>query len=594
MLQLEAAAREGIRGLLRDELQPEYGPFWKEFKKRVKRHSRDVPWDAVNGWWLQPDFISEACWLMRGDRLALAHLRTRFATVAQRLPEGSRYTPAEVAELLERWAREAAQKAMDDRPELGALSLELLLEGKIDELRDELQGPRSTRRELVRWRERFGGRARALRNSDEPGDYFAGREGVLRDMVAWLADPGPAKRVVALKGQPGSGKSAVLARLIALSDAKLRESLDLRGVAPDTIPELGAIDAAIDAKGKSVEQIVDAIAAALGLNAGDSTELADNVAQLGSPVVVAIDSLDEADHPRGVTELVRGIAERGARVLVATRPGGPREEWVSALDECARQINIDDMEMYMDAGDVVDMVAARLRSDAQAPKDYRDTPKLVGLVAKGVVRRVRGTDPQAPPNFLFATVIAWGLTDRPHAVDITLEGWERTLPGTLGAALDRFLDRVGAAVDRARTRDLITALAFARGPGLPDDDKHLWPRIAGALGTGDYDRNDMQWLLNERVADLVEQTADGSIRYYRLVHPLLAEHFASRAGDAQQANDRIYRVLLETAPGVRQNATGPPRPRTRVSTSRRTPPARDASMSCSSISGFSSPPTQPR
>ena len=66
--------------------------------------------------------------------------------------------------------------------------------------------------------EHFGPRSRGVEFEAEPGWYFTGRDRVLRELTAWLGSPSSDRRARVITGEPGSGKSAVLARLIMLAD----------------------------------------------------------------------------------------------------------------------------------------------------------------------------------------------------------------------------------------------------------------------------------------------------------------------------------------------------------------------------------------
>lgn len=58
--------------------------------------------------------------------------------------------------------------------------------------------------------------------SARPGWYFTGRRAVLAEVTRWLADPAGDEIGCVITGPPGSGKSAVLARLATASSAAFR------------------------------------------------------------------------------------------------------------------------------------------------------------------------------------------------------------------------------------------------------------------------------------------------------------------------------------------------------------------------------------
>jgi hypothetical protein len=85
----------------------------------------------------------------------------------------------------------------------------------------------------------FAPKGRGVSSSHERGEYFTGRVEALREVVTWLQEPvGNSVRGYAVTGDPGSGKSAVLGRIVRLSDRRLRAA-SLVERAPRNGPEGG-------------------------------------------------------------------------------------------------------------------------------------------------------------------------------------------------------------------------------------------------------------------------------------------------------------------------------------------------------------------
>ena len=75
-------------------------------------------------------------------------------------------------------------------------------------------------------KEHWDPRARGVEQAARPGWFFTGRRQALSQLVTWLtAAPDPADNVRVVTGGPGSGKSAVLARLITMSDPRYCASM---------------------------------------------------------------------------------------------------------------------------------------------------------------------------------------------------------------------------------------------------------------------------------------------------------------------------------------------------------------------------------
>ena len=88
-----------------------------------------------------------------------------------------------------------------------------------DQQRSRLTGERALK-------EHWDPRGRGVERAARPGWFFTGRRQALSQLVAWLtAAPTPADNVRVVTGGPGSGKSAVLARLVTMSDPQYRAGM---------------------------------------------------------------------------------------------------------------------------------------------------------------------------------------------------------------------------------------------------------------------------------------------------------------------------------------------------------------------------------
>jgi len=188
----------------------------------------------------------------------------------------------------------------------------------------------------VQLRDHFGPRGRGiLPSSVRSGSYFTGRVRVLTELAAWLGDASDADaRARVVTGGPGSGKSAVLGRLLWLADPLRRrgqESVSEVTATAETVPPLGVISVAVHARGRTVDEVAAEVAHALEIQESGAAGL---IAALRDswqprPVVVLVDAVDEAADPyRLIVELLEPVAsavERTkVRLLVGTRPGGDK------------------------------------------------------------------------------------------------------------------------------------------------------------------------------------------------------------------------------------------------------------------------------
>ncbi|MGH8904289.1 MAG: trypsin-like peptidase domain-containing protein, partial [Egibacteraceae bacterium] len=376
----------------------------------------------------------------------------------------------------------------------------------------------------------WGPRARGVERDSRPGWYFTGRRQALHELVAWLEQAPADGAVRVVTGGPGSGKSAVLARLVALADPAYRARIgreDPGGLDdPSAVPSLGRVSVAVHATGLDLGQVTGRIADAVSSIAENPDTLIAQLRRRGRPFVVVVDGLDEAVTAgearaiaaRLLVPLARDAADVGVKVLVGTRPG-PDGVFVRALGARATVLDLD-RDRYFDLDDLVGYAtrSLRLESDPTVGSPYRDDPIAAVAVARAIAEA-------AFPSFLVA-----GLTARAHAedeqvIDTSVSGWEQAaaFPVDVDMAMADYLDRLD---DPRRALDLLVPVAYARYPGLPRDT--LWAALARAYSGKHYGPADIDWLLGTAASYLLEETDDGGAVVVRLFHQALVDHVRGR------------------------------------------------------------------
>ncbi|MER7704057.1 serine protease [Kitasatospora sp. NPDC097605] len=155
------------------------------------------------------------------------------------------------------------------------------------------------------------------------------RLALTRHLVDWLASGGPGG-VCAIGG---GGSVALTTRLVGLTVPGYRRAAPdeaVSGAPPGTVPPLGEVDAAVDATGRTTEQVARQLAESLSLLTDRVTDdLSHQLEELGSPIVVVVNAVDLAADPGELYyRLLEPIAARassiGVRLLLAYHDGPPR------------------------------------------------------------------------------------------------------------------------------------------------------------------------------------------------------------------------------------------------------------------------------
>jgi hypothetical protein len=367
----------------------------------------------------------------------------------------------------------------------------------------------------------------------EAGWYFTGRRKELAHIVKWLGKSDSRGKPYVVTGSPGSGKSALVSRLVALSDGERRQRLpDLASLPPETVPAIDSINAVVWCHNKTTDQIIADLGNRLGLNARTSDEFFIALAAEPRQLSVVVDALDEAvegEAPRIAANLILPLATKpGVKVIVATRrhPVRTREEGYAGNDLLAelgvspKDANCLELDKAKDRGnDMRAYIAARLMASAEPDRrtPYSDDQTLAERLAARIATA-------AGTSFLAAAVTARSLALQNEAVDPDAKKLD--LPTDAGAALAGYIERLP---DPRVAVDILRPLAWAEGAGLPWGP--LWAPVAvalaGAVSPGQpapvYNDDTVSTVLDWASDLIVESVADGQ-PVYRLFHEALAEH----------------------------------------------------------------------
>lgn len=377
----------------------------------------------------------------------------------------------------------------------------------------------------------FNPRARGADVPQEVGWNFVGRHTVLRDLSARLADRKDSRSAV-VTGDPGSGKSAVIGRLVILSHRDWGRAVPRQGIPEDTIPPQDSINVAIHARNRTSEEILQALCAAAQVMAGTPGEFLR--VRPGRPMVAAIDAIDEAVDPdRLVTAilnpLIEGGPRTGFRLLLGTRA-----YLLDRLSEQADRVDLDD-QRYADPESLRVYAEGRLRALDGSPYASADAA-LVRAVADAVAQA-------AGRSFLVALITSRTLAALGHLADPADPLWRESLPGTAAQAMQQDLE-ARLRDDAARACDLLRPLAYAGGNGLPWED--IWAPLASLIAGREYRDEDLIWLRRNAGSYVVEALESGR-SVYHLYHAALADYLR-HGQDERHVHGTFAAYLLRHVP----------------------------------------------
>ncbi|MEU4253210.1 hypothetical protein AB0F15_38020 [Amycolatopsis sp. NPDC026612] len=374
---------------------------------------------------------------------------------------------------------------------------------------------------------------------DTPQDgvwLFTGRVAALRELSDWLHDVVGDGESRVVTGDPGSGKSALLARLTVLARPEHRQKIpNLDQLPADTIPPRGSIDVFIHARGLTADQVLAGLCAEAGVEATTPGELLAALGERSRPFVAVIDALDEATDPdqlaaRVLATLLRGAPHSQLRLILGTR-----RHLVDRLGGHPKVLNLDS-EVYADPASVTAYVR-RCLLDLVPGSPYVDqAPDLVDAVSQAV-------GDAAGKSFLVALITGRSLALQQRIPNPYDARWRARLPRMASEAMRLDLElRLGTQAPQAR--DLMMPLAYALGSGLPWED--IWAPLASAIAERVYTLSDLEWLIRQAGFYIVEAlVANRSV--YRLYHEALAEYLRSW-GDETEIQRKIVEFWIGRTP----------------------------------------------
>ncbi|MEU9169110.1 tetratricopeptide repeat protein [Streptomyces sp. NPDC048420] len=377
---------------------------------------------------------------------------------------------------------------------------------------------------------------RAARSGAELDEqtWFTGRTAEVNTVVQWVRERRPGVYVVT--GSAGTGKSAILGRVVSLSHPEERERLLSDGHPwSHELPEERSVSAHVHARGLTADLAADQLAGQLvqrGVLAAqdarrNASELVGEIQRAvedgAPPPVLVVDGLDEARGQafKVADELLTRLAAY-AVVIVSTREMQRGDEGASLLRTLAPEgagIDLDDASRReRGREDLTDYLRLRLRDIDSLMDPEAIAGHLLGRDSIG-----------AQQTFLLARLVADQLSTAP--VDTSAKGWGDAVSRSVEHALDSDLFGVlpapgGEAAESPSPADLarviLHALTWGFGAGLPEEE---WLVVANAEAPEGVEvtREHIIWALGQLGRHIVQDGEDG-IAVYRMAHQSLADH----------------------------------------------------------------------
>lgn len=381
------------------------------------------------------------------------------------------------------------------------------------------------------------------------GWYFTGRAAQVRRMVEFLEGEGTA---LVVTGEVGSGKSALLARVVTLSDPRFRADEQYRpfieAIPPDLVVPCGAVDAAVLARNTDADELTATLYTALTGEPPTSGEISPldqlldhalaTVRREMRPVTIVVDGIDEARNPtRTITDLLRPLADlwadggqpavrmllgiRSARTAAPGRLRPAQDRAPDLLSLLVRSTNADE-PLRTDVGTMADITAyvstlLRVLFDRSSSLPRPETHRLDEAAAAVAA--------EVAPSFLDARLAAEALHARGQLPDANDLEWRSTLRQGTRELLRWDIQEVqrNSGLDAGHAVQVLQATAFAQGAGLPWAE--VWPCAVQALAGGEITAPDalIRQVRDTRLAGYLTTGVESGRFVYRPIHESVTE-----------------------------------------------------------------------
>jgi WD40 repeat protein/energy-coupling factor transporter ATP-binding protein EcfA2 len=374
--------------------------------------------------------------------------------------------------------------------------------------------------------------ARGVTSENETGWYFTARTKVLQDIAVWLKDKENSQLLV-VTGPAGSGKSTILSAIVLLAQENSGIA-DKYTVTAEEISLFQQLDLAIHARGKTVEDIVHIIAAAVHTE----PETAEILSLLGKKAqyFLLLDALDEAVAPQQIcTRLLQPLSRlAGIKILIGSRP-----EVLAVLEGTLQTLYVDD-DKYISRNEFESYISRRLEAISSYPPAGQAADKIEYLKA------VQKISDKAYPNFLIGRLAVAAL--EASGTDITSFNQQLfEYPSSVNDAFELYLQRFEE--NTAMVRDILRPLAWSQGLGIPWDQ--IWISLANAFSGEEYDDEDIRWVMTN-AGSFIAETLEFERSVFRLYHEAMVA-FLRSDWDEVEANRIIVRALVHTVPLLPDN-----------------------------------------
>ncbi|MDR1512115.1 MAG: hypothetical protein LBS56_01335, partial [Propionibacteriaceae bacterium] len=363
---------------------------------------------------------------------------------------------------------------------------------------------------------------------------FVGREAEREQIAHWLASGRGG--LLAVTGDPGAGKSALLGDVVMRANASVRDALINAELAEksdwDSVFEERGWSAAVNLVGLTAKEAAERLGAeAFGAEwarpmsapAGPAEDpvrrLLAMVKRSGPGLSFLVDGLDESVEPwRVAGDLLAPLAAlEGVSVLVGTR---------RSVDSRPGPTRPEDDGLVRALGGHSPVEVRRDRNAMSAYLEARITRRIDTVRPDLAARAASAVSAVEGQPFLYARLAAFELeaADDPSllAESITADGPAAALGAGCAEVLAKALDRIKAA-DPANTA-ILQALALAQGRGIPEKDG-VWTAAAQGLAPAGVQVTaaETRALFDSRARDYITGERDLDQTVYRFAHRTFQE-----------------------------------------------------------------------